>query len=151
MSALGGASIEYTARGHRVGAREAALRRPDARRHGDERGGRARPGAGADPGDPLLGRRVRGPDGWRGPCRRDLAALVAALPEGYKEDYTPGRRVKDLSALLALDDVHDMSMAMYVPDRPDDEAELAAEDLPARGVAVTVERSCRTCPCSAST
>ena len=46
-----------------------------------------------------------------------LAALVAALPEGYKEDYTPRQALKDLTALLALDDDHDMSMAMYVPDR----------------------------------
>jgi glutamate dehydrogenase len=53
-----------------------------------------------------------------------LAALAAALPEGYKEDYTPRQAVKDLTALLALEDVHDMSMAMYKPDRPDDEAHL---------------------------
>jgi glutamate dehydrogenase len=53
-----------------------------------------------------------------------LAALVAALPEGYKEDYTPRQAVKDLTAMLALDDVHDMSMAMYKPDRPEDEAQL---------------------------
>jgi glutamate dehydrogenase len=53
-----------------------------------------------------------------------LATLIGALPEGYKEDYTPRQAVKDLTALLALEDVHDMSMAMFVPDRPDDEAEL---------------------------
>jgi glutamate dehydrogenase len=53
-----------------------------------------------------------------------LAGLVAGLPEGYKEDYTPQQAVKDLTALLALDDVHDMSMAMYKPDRPEDEAQL---------------------------
>jgi glutamate dehydrogenase len=53
-----------------------------------------------------------------------LAALVAALPEGYKEDYTPQQAVKDLTALLSLDDAHEMSMAMYKPDRPDDEAHL---------------------------
>src|SRR5512133_539705 len=53
-----------------------------------------------------------------------LAALVGALPEGYKEDYTPSQAVKDLSALIALKSEHDMSMAMYVPDRTDDEAEL---------------------------
>ena len=46
------------------------------------------------------------------------------LPEGYKEDYTPRQAAQDLSALLTLEDVHDMSMAMYVPDRTDDEAEL---------------------------
>ena len=53
-----------------------------------------------------------------------LAASVGALPEGYKEDYTPSQAVKDLSALIALRSEHDMSMAMYVPDRTDDEAEL---------------------------
>ncbi len=53
-----------------------------------------------------------------------LASLVGALPEGYKEDYTPQQVVKDLIALLGLEDVHGMSMAMYVPDRPDDEAQL---------------------------
>ena len=53
-----------------------------------------------------------------------LTTVVGALPEGYKEDYTPRQAVKDLTALLGLDDVHDMSLAMYRPDRPDDEAEL---------------------------
>ena len=53
-----------------------------------------------------------------------LAALAHGLPEGYKEDYTPRQAAQDLAALLALEDVHDMSMAMYVPDRADDEAEL---------------------------
>jgi glutamate dehydrogenase len=53
-----------------------------------------------------------------------LAALARALPEGYKEDYTPRQAVKDLSALVALQGQHDMSMAMYVPDRADDEAHL---------------------------
>jgi glutamate dehydrogenase len=53
-----------------------------------------------------------------------LATLARALPEGYKEDYTPRQAVKDLSALLALRGQHDMSMAMYVPDRADDEAQL---------------------------
>ncbi len=53
-----------------------------------------------------------------------LASLVGWLPEGYKEDYTPRQAAQDLTALLTLEDVHDMSMAMYVPDRTDDEAEL---------------------------
>jgi glutamate dehydrogenase len=53
-----------------------------------------------------------------------LVSLVGGLPEGYKEDYTPRQAAQDLSALLTLEDVHDMSMAMYVPDRTDDEAEL---------------------------
>ena len=53
-----------------------------------------------------------------------LATLVGGLPEGYKEDYTPRQAAQDLSALLTLEDDHDMSMAMYVPDRTDDEADL---------------------------
>ena len=43
-----------------------------------------------------------------------LATLAAGLPEGYKEDYTPQQAVKDLSAVFALEDNHDMAMAMYV-------------------------------------
>jgi glutamate dehydrogenase len=53
-----------------------------------------------------------------------LATLARVLPEGYKEDYIPRQAVQDLSALVALEGEHDMSMAMYVPDRADDEAEL---------------------------
>jgi glutamate dehydrogenase len=53
-----------------------------------------------------------------------LTSLVGALPEGYKEDYTARQALQDLSALPALKDDHDMSMAMYVPDRADDEAQL---------------------------
>jgi len=53
-----------------------------------------------------------------------LATLARVLPEGYKEDYIPRQAVQDLSALVALKGEHDMSMAMYVPDRADDEAEL---------------------------
>lgn len=53
-----------------------------------------------------------------------LTTLARALPEGYKEDYTARQAVKDLSALLTLKGQHDMSMAMYVPDRVDDEAQL---------------------------
>jgi glutamate dehydrogenase len=52
-----------------------------------------------------------------------LATLVGGLPEGYKEDYTPRQAVQDLEALSALAGDHDMSMALYVPDR-DDEATL---------------------------
>ncbi len=58
-----------------------------------------------------------------------LAALAGGLPEGYKEDYTPRQAAQDLTALLPLEDVHDMSMAMYVPDRADDEAELRLKIL----------------------
>jgi glutamate dehydrogenase len=53
-----------------------------------------------------------------------LTTLAGGLPEGYKEDYTSQQAVKDLSAVLDIEDNHDMSMAMYVPDRADDEAEL---------------------------
>ena len=53
-----------------------------------------------------------------------LATLVGGLPEGYKEDYTPRQAVQDLAALTALAGDHDMSMALYVPDRDDDEADL---------------------------
>ncbi|HWJ52243.1 MAG TPA: NAD-glutamate dehydrogenase domain-containing protein, partial [Propionibacteriaceae bacterium] len=53
-----------------------------------------------------------------------LATLVGGLPEGYKEDYTPRQAVQDLAALTALEGDHDMSMALYVPDRRDDGADL---------------------------
>ena len=53
-----------------------------------------------------------------------LATLVGALPEGYKEDYTAKQGLLDLQALVALQDESDMSMAMYRPDRVDDEADL---------------------------
>ena len=53
-----------------------------------------------------------------------LAALAGVLPEGYKEDYTAQQAAQDLTALLALEDIHDMSLAIYVPDRADAEAEL---------------------------
>ena len=53
-----------------------------------------------------------------------LASLVGGLPEGYKEDYAPRQATQDLTALLGLEGIHDMSMAMYVPDRADDEAQL---------------------------
>ena len=43
-----------------------------------------------------------------------LTTLAGGLPEGYKEDYTSQQAVKDLSAVLDLEDNHDMSMAMYV-------------------------------------
>ena len=58
------------------------------------------------------------------PDAERLATLVGGLPEGYKEDYTPRQAVQDLAALTALEGDHDMSMALYVPDRGDDEADL---------------------------
>jgi glutamate dehydrogenase len=59
-----------------------------------------------------------------GPDAERLATLVGGLPEGYKEDYTPRQAVQDLAALTALEGDHDMSMALYVPDRRDDGADL---------------------------
>ena len=53
-----------------------------------------------------------------------LATLVGGLPEGYKEDYTPRQAVQDLAALTALSGDHEMSMALYVPDREDEEVDL---------------------------
>ena len=69
-----------------------------------------------------------------------LSALVGALPEGYKADYSPRQAVLDLAALTSLQReevptaAHDgkrpalavarMKMAMYVPDRAEDEADL---------------------------
>ncbi len=54
----------------------------------------------------------------------EITSLVGALPEGYKEDYTPKQAVLDLGALNALSGEADMSMAMFVPDRAVDEADL---------------------------
>src|SRR5918997_3612663 len=58
------------------------------------------------------------------PDAERLATLVGGLPEGYKEDYTPRQAVQDLAALTGLAGDHEMSMALYVPDRGDDEADL---------------------------
>jgi glutamate dehydrogenase len=82
-----------------------------------------------------------------------LSTLVGSLPEGYKEDYTPRQAIKDLAALTSLETVSSgradvgstgpdsssgpvggeafelsgatgMSMALYAPDKADDEADL---------------------------
>ncbi len=53
-----------------------------------------------------------------------LATLVGALPEGYKEDYEPRQAVLDLAALSLLAGDDRMSLALYAPDRADDEAHL---------------------------
>ena len=57
-----------------------------------------------------------------------LGALLRALPEGYKEDYTPRQGRQDLAALSDLESGADMALALYVPDpmpgRPVDEADL---------------------------
>ena len=54
----------------------------------------------------------------------ELASLVGSLPEGYKEDYTARQAAQDLAALLALEGDHDMSMAVFNPDRSVDQADL---------------------------
>ncbi|GAA3556853.1 NAD-glutamate dehydrogenase [Microlunatus spumicola] len=57
-----------------------------------------------------------------------LGALLRALPEGYKEDYTPRQGRQDLVALADLQSGADMALALYVPDplpgRGVDEADL---------------------------
>ncbi|HEX8489093.1 MAG TPA: NAD-glutamate dehydrogenase [Propionibacteriaceae bacterium] len=53
-----------------------------------------------------------------------LAALVGALPEGYKEDYDPRQAVLDLDALTDVRHDADMTMAIYAPDKTLDEADL---------------------------
>ncbi|GAB2574510.1 NAD-glutamate dehydrogenase [Microlunatus antarcticus] len=57
-----------------------------------------------------------------------LGALLRALPEGYKEDYTPRQGRQDLAALTDLESGADMALALYAPDalpgRPVDEADL---------------------------
>ncbi|HEY0239831.1 MAG TPA: NAD-glutamate dehydrogenase domain-containing protein, partial [Friedmanniella sp.] len=57
-----------------------------------------------------------------------LGALLRALPEGYKEDYTPRQGGQDLAALADLRSGAEMALVLYVPDpmpgRPVDEADL---------------------------
>ena len=50
--------------------------------------------------------------------------MMGALPEGYKEDYQPHQGILDLQALMGLSGPDDMAMAMYRPDRADDDADL---------------------------
>ncbi|HET7476496.1 MAG TPA: NAD-glutamate dehydrogenase [Dermatophilaceae bacterium] len=57
-------------------------------------------------------------------ARDQLSAIVASLPEGYKEIYTPKQALQDLQALMALTDEQSMSMALYVPDSQTDVADL---------------------------
>lgn len=80
----------------------------------------------------------------------DLATLVGALPEGYKEDYTAKQGMLDLQALIDLDHGPDMAMAMYRPDRADDEADLRLKIF-RRSEPLSLSRSCRTCRSSGST
>ena len=53
-----------------------------------------------------------------------LATMMGSLPEGYKEDYQPHQGILDLQALMNLSGPDDMAMAMYRPDRTDDDADL---------------------------
>ena len=54
-----------------------------------------------------------------------LATLSAALPEGYKADFTARQALADLEAISELaPDEGEMSMALYAPDRPNDHADL---------------------------
>ena len=123
LRALGGASIEYTAR-----VTESVL----ARLHFVVRmpGGQVLGEVDVQPLERALTLATRSWDDEFADLIVDmddagrLATLVRALPEGYKEDYTPKQAVKDISALVALEGEHDMSMAMYVPDRAVDEADL---------------------------
>ncbi len=60
--------------------------------------------------------------GGRTVSAEQLVALIGVLPEGYKEDYTPKQALKDIAALSGERD--GMAMAMFVPDRAEDEADL---------------------------
>ncbi|NYI69826.1 glutamate dehydrogenase [Naumannella cuiyingiana] len=54
-----------------------------------------------------------------------LTALTGALPESYKEDFSARQAVQDLTAISALAPGEgEMSMALYAPDEPTDEADL---------------------------
>ncbi|SEQ70497.1 NAD-glutamate dehydrogenase [Microlunatus flavus] len=62
------------------------------------------------------------------PAADRLGSLLRALPEGYKEDYTPRQGRLDLGALADLETGADMTLTLYAPDRlpgrPADEADL---------------------------
>jgi len=58
------------------------------------------------------------------PAADRLGTLLRALPEGYKEDYSPRQGRLDLVALADLESGADMALALYAPDRADDEADL---------------------------
>ncbi len=62
--------------------------------------------------------------GRRQRTSRELMALMQALPEGYKEDYTPRQAVKDLEALSSLRAGSEMELALFKPEHADDEADL---------------------------
>ena len=53
-----------------------------------------------------------------------LAPLAAALPEGYKEDFSPRHALMDVAALAQLDADEAMAMVLYRPDQEGDRADL---------------------------
>ena len=121
MRQLGGASIDYTARvSESVLARLFfVLRMPVGESMGEidvralEREAAAtRSGTTSSP---------RSSPAWSIP--ETLATLAAPCREGYKRNTPPGRACSTCMA-YGLRDESDMSMAMYRPDRPDDEADL---------------------------
>ncbi|MBA8795319.1 glutamate dehydrogenase [Friedmanniella endophytica] len=68
--------------------------------------------------------RLTGTGGSRRAASRPLLELMDALPEGYKEDYTPRQALKDLEALNSLRAGSIMELALFRPEHPDDEADL---------------------------
>jgi glutamate dehydrogenase len=136
MARLGGASIDYTARvSESVLARlHFVVRMPLDRSLGDvdvralERELSIATRSWSDEFADVL---AAWPSPIEGATPDQLATLARALPEGYKEDFTPRQAVLDLTALTALESDSagasgstDMDMAMYAPDREDDEADL---------------------------
>jgi glutamate dehydrogenase len=138
MARLGGASIDYTARvSESVLARlHFVVRMPLGRSLGevDVRAlERELTIATRSWSDELADVLAGWPSPIEGTTQDQLATLAAALPEGYKEDFSPRQGVLDLAALIALQNDPDsagaslsagMDMAMYAPDREDDEADL---------------------------
>ena len=148
LGGLGGASIEYTARVTEsvLAGLHFVVRMPvgeamsevDVRALERELTWQPAPGTTSSPSRWLVGqRRPACQAGWR-------------AARGLQGGLHPRQAVKDLTALLALEDNHDMSMAMYVPDRPDDEAELRLKIFRRRRPS-HCRRYCRTSPCSGST
>ena len=82
----------------------------------------------------------------------ELATLVGVAARGLQGGlHRPAGALRTSPALTALAGDHDMSMAMYRPGPGRRRGRPAAEDLPPRTTRCRCRRSCRTCPCSAST
>ncbi|HET9650410.1 MAG TPA: NAD-glutamate dehydrogenase [Microlunatus sp.] len=129
LERLGGASIDYTARVtesvlarlHFVVRMPVGRALPDFDVRGLERELTLATRTWNDEfADLVAGGRLTTPDG-RQVLAEQLVALVGVLPEGYKEDYTPKQALKDIEALSGGGE---MAMAMFVPERPEDEADL---------------------------